>query len=175
MRVKPAFQLTALFLLTSSAWAATDVPVPTACTPAVNSGLAQLIAKGQRSVVDNVMVCGVTTGPSRTQSGGAHGPHEVLPLRVSFPDGSAPAVEVVVNDALDGKVTAGANASVFAFGQAFFDATGQYAAGIHDVHCATHSGADNGWVVVDGARTPTSCAHTGRRHRRTHRFRAMSY
>ena len=26
--------------------------------------------------------------------------------------------------------------------------------GVHDVHCATHRGADNGWVVVNGTRFP---------------------
>jgi hypothetical protein len=34
----------------------------------------------------------------------------------------------------------------------FFEA----AAGIHDTHCSTHPGADNGWVVVNGE-NPESC------------------
>jgi len=27
----------------------------------------------------------------------------------------------------------------------------------HDVHCSTHPTADNGWVVVNGVKTPSSC------------------
>ncbi len=136
---------------------ANDVPVPVSCTPAVNQKLAQLLASRQLNPVDNVMVCGVTTGPSRTQKGGPHGDHQILPLRVVFPDGSTRRVEVVTNDALDGKVTASPNASVIAYGQAFFSHTRPYAAGLHEVHCATHAGADNGWVVVNGIKHPASC------------------
>jgi hypothetical protein len=76
---------------------------------------------------------------------------------VTFADGSTKLVEVVINDELDGKITAPAKAPVFAYGQAFFDNTGHFAAGIHDVHCSTHRGADNGWVVVNGAKHPDSC------------------
>jgi hypothetical protein len=103
------------------------------------------------------MVCGVTISPSRTQRGGPHGSHEILPLTVVFPDGSTKLVEVVTNDQLDGKITAPVKASVFAYGQAFFDNTGHFAAGIHDVHCSTHRGADNGWVVVNGKKHPAGC------------------
>jgi len=67
-------------------------------------------------------------------------------------------IEVVTNDELDGKVTAPANASVFAYGQAFFSHTRNFAAGVHEVHCATHRGADNGWVVVNGEKHPASCS-----------------
>ena len=54
---------------------------------------------------------------------------------------------------LDGVVTAPKGAQVFAYGQAFFDQGSRFVAGIHDVHCATHRGADNGWVVVNGAKS----------------------
>lgn len=137
--------------------AANDVPRPSACTPEVNGKLAQLIAKGQSRPVDNVMVCGVTTGSSHTQRGGPHGDHQVIPLLVTFPDRTTHPIEIVTNDALDGRVTAPSKAAVFAYGQAFFDRTGQFAAGIHDTHCSTHRGADNGWVVVNGTKFPRGC------------------
>jgi hypothetical protein len=134
-----------------------DVPVPSACTPAVNQHIAELLASAHDGPVDNVMVCGVSASSSRTQHGGRHGDHQIIPLRVSLPDGGMKLVEVVSNDELDGKVTAPANVTVFAYGQAFFSHTKQFVAGIHDVHCATHRGADNGWVVVDGVKHPASC------------------
>ncbi|MCU1260699.1 MAG: hypothetical protein JWO80_3584 [Bryobacterales bacterium] len=144
-------------LLALAAPAANDVPVPTSCTPEVNRKLAELVASGQRNPVDNVMVCGITTGSSHTQRGGPHGDHQIIPVLVTFPDKSTHQIEIVTNDALDGKITAPPKALVFAYGQAFFDQTGQFAAGIHETHCATHRGADNGWIIVNGARHPTRC------------------
>lgn len=158
--VKTGKLLLLTFLVLSSAVCATaaaNVPVPPACTPLVNQKLFELLNSGQRRPVDNVMVCGITTAPSRTQYGGPHGNHEVLSVRVPLPDHTFRLIEVVTNDALDGKVEASANAAVFAYGQAFFSNTHQFAAGIHDVHCSTHFGADNGWVVVNGRKYPKSC------------------
>lgn len=159
MRLNTVGIILALALLSIGARHRTahDMPVPASCTPAVNQKLSTLIANGAQAPVDNVMVCGTTISASRPQPGGAHGPHEILPLTVVFPDGSTKLVEVVTNDNLDGKITAPVNASVFAYGQAFFDNAGHFAAGIHDVHCSTHRGADNGWVVVNGKKYPASC------------------
>jgi hypothetical protein len=134
-----------------------DVAVPASCTPEVNQKLATLLAQQTRGDVDNVMVCGLTTSHSRTQRGGEHGSHQVLPLIVSLPGAGSKQVEVVTNDDLDGVVTAPKGAQVFAYGQAFFDQGSRFAAGIHDVHCATHRTADNGWVVVNGQKSPASC------------------
>jgi hypothetical protein len=134
-----------------------DVAVPQSCTPEVNQKLAALVAQQQSRNVDNVMVCGMTIAPSQTQRGGRHGAHEVLPLLVSLPGAGSKLVEVVINDELDGVVTAPKDAQVFAYGQAFFPTRGRFVAGIHDVHCATHRTADNGWVVVDGRKSPASC------------------
>jgi len=145
-------------MLVTTAWATKDVAVPSACTPSVNEKLAHLISSGQQEAVDNVMVCGTTASSSRRQRGGQHGDHQILPLRVTMPDGGMQLIEVVTNDDLDGKVTAPANASVFAYGQAFFSHTKQFAAGVHEVHCATHRGADNGWVAVNGEKHPASCS-----------------
>jgi hypothetical protein len=138
--------------------AAKDVPVPSTCDESVNQRLADLLAQQQESTVDNVMVCGTTVSPSRTQRGGPHDSHQVLPLRVSLPGLGTKLVEVVTNDDLDGVVTAPKDAQVYAYGQAFFPSRSQFVAGIHDVHCATHRGADNGWVVVNGVKTPASCS-----------------
>jgi hypothetical protein len=146
-----------VFCSSLSMWSS-DVAVPAKCTPEINKKLADLIASGQQSPVDNVMVCGTTASSSRHQHGGRHGDHQILPLRVAVPDGSMKLVEVVTNDDLDGRVTAPANAEVFAYGQAFFSHTKNFAAGIHEVHCATHRGADNGWVVVNGEKHPDSCS-----------------
>lgn len=138
------------------ACAAQDVPVPSHCTPQINAQLAQIVASGRAATVDNVMVCGTTTGSSRTQHGRIHGDHQVIPLRIPVPGGST-FVEVVTNDDLDGVVTARRGAHVAAFGQLYVPAHGRFVAGIHDVHCATHRGAANGWVVVDGTRYPSRC------------------
>lgn len=138
--------------------AASDIPVPARCTAEVNQKLTDLIASEHSGIVDNVMVCGVTVSASRTQHGGPHGDHQILPLRVTTSTGEVRLIEVVTNDDLDGRVTAGPNIPVFAYGQAFFPNRGRFAAGIHDVHCATHRGADNGWVVVNGEKHPASCS-----------------
>jgi hypothetical protein len=143
----------------SPASAAHDLSVPAKCTPAMNEKLSQLIASGQQRAVDNVMVCGITVSSSRTQPGGRHGDHQIIPLRVTMPDGSTKLVEVVTNDDLDGKVTAPVNALVFAYGQAFFSHTRNFAAGIHDVHCSTHRTANNEWIVVNGQKHPQSCGY----------------
>jgi len=152
-----------LFLLVigsfTTAYAQRNVPVPSRCTPQVNQKLYDLLNSGQHGSVDNVMVCGITLSSSRTQRGGPHGSHQILPLRVTMPDGNVRPIEVVTNDDLDGVVTAPVNASVFAYGQAFFPSGGKFPAGIHDVHCSTHRGADNGWVVVDGVKHPASCRY----------------
>ena len=138
---------------------AKSAPVPAECTPRVNRQLGELIDLDRRAPVDNVMVCGTTSGPSRPQRGGPHGGHQLIPVLVRFEDGGTAMVEVVTNDALDGRVTAPRGAKVFAFGQYFATTARQrpYVAGIHEVHCATHRGAADGWVVVDGRRAPTSC------------------
>jgi len=159
MKVSYAVVLAGLSVFASGyAAAATDVPVPSSCTAQVNSQLAGIIDSRPRESVDNVMVCGVAIRNSRTQAGGPHGDHQVLALKIMLPSGQSSVVEVVTNDDLDGKVTAKTGDTVYAFGQAFVPRRGQYAAGVHDVHCATHRGADNGWVVVSGVRYPGSCS-----------------
>jgi hypothetical protein len=146
----------ALAALGACAPAASSVAVPGRCTPAVNDRLARLVAEAHADAVDNVMVCGTTIGPSRAQRRGRHGAHQLIPLRVPLPDGRFALVEVVTNDDLDGRVTAPKGATVFAYGQYFLTTERQrpFVAGLHDVHCATHRGADDGWVDVEGAKYP---------------------
>ncbi|GGH06414.1 hypothetical protein [Silvibacterium dinghuense] len=133
-----------------------DVPVPASCSPQVNAGLQQMIRSHPRGYVENVMACGVATG-TRVNHGGRHGSHHIITLDVTLPQDGAVKIQVAINDALDGTVSANAGDSVFAYGQGYVTG-GLWVAGIHDVHCSTHPTADNGWVVVNGAKTPNSCS-----------------
>jgi hypothetical protein len=144
----------ALVGLSACAGRAADVAVPSRCDAAVNARLAQLIAERHAGAVDNVMVCGTTIAASRSRHG-SRADHALIPLRVPLATGSA-LVEVVTNDVLDGHVTAPRGARVAAYGQYFLANERQrpFVAGIHETHCATHRGADNGWVVVNGTRYP---------------------
>jgi hypothetical protein len=144
------------FLCAGAALAANDVPVPDKCTSSVNAELAKLVKAKTTKNVDNVMVCGTTSRASQHQKSGSHGPHEILTLSVALPGLGTKTVQIAINDDLDGKVTAPANAQVFAYGQAYFDKGAKYVAGIHDVHCSTHAGADNGWIVVNGKKSPAT-------------------
>jgi hypothetical protein len=136
---------------------AEDVPVPEKCTKEVNAHLSELMRRRAKEKADNVMVCGETVGNSHRQKGHKHGDHQIIAVLAIMPDGSKRPIEVVTNDELDGKVTAKKGDMVFAYGQVFFDNLHDYAAGIHDVHCSTHKGANNGWVVVNGVKSPTNC------------------
>ncbi len=157
MRSIVAAVLVTALALGACAGTATGVAEPAHCTPHVNERLERLIAEQNAGPVDNVMVCGTTIGPSRPQRRGPHGAHQLIPLRVPLADGGRFAlVEVVTNDDLDGRVTAPRGAVVIAYGQYFLTTERQrpFVAGLHDVHCATHRGADNGWVVVNGTKYP---------------------
>lgn len=150
------FALFALFLNGLFCFAAKDVPVPSTCAPQVNRGLEELIRSNTRRDVDNIMVCGVASQHSRVNRGGRHGSHHVISLAVDLPDDGRVEVQVVVNDDLVGEVEANQGDQVLAYGQGYI-AHGKWAAGVHDVHCSTHPGADNGWVVVSGRKAPASC------------------
>jgi hypothetical protein len=149
-----AFGLTLLAL--GACTGAKDVPVPNRCDGTVNAQLTQLVEERHDGPVDNVMACGTTIAPSRPQRRGPRGGHQLIPLRVPLADGRSALVEVVTNDDLDGRVTAPRGAHVAAYGQYFLTSERQrpFVAGIHDTHCATHRGADDGWVVVDGVKYP---------------------
>jgi hypothetical protein len=158
VRVRLGFVVLAAALLVLGACSrAADVAVPTSCSGATNQKIGALIAQRYDGEVDNVMVCGTTFASSRPQRAGPHGGHQLLPLRIPLPDGSSALVEVVTNDNLDGVVTAPRGAHVAAYGQYYLTTARQrpFVAGIHDTHCATHRGADNGWIVVNTNRYPS--------------------
>ena len=157
--MKTAIRYVALFIVAFAVrpvLAARNIPVPARCTPQVNQRLADLIASGTRRDVDNIMACGVAIEKTRVRRGGPHGSHHITTIAAQLPNGQTVNVQIVANDDLDGVVTAQANDPVFAYGQGYVS-HGFLAAGIHDVHCSTHPGADNGWVVIAGVKTPPSC------------------
>jgi len=132
-----------------------DVSVPRSCTPQVNAKLQKMISDHPSGYVENVMVCGTAEG-TRVNSGGRHGSHHIITVDAQLPQGQNVRVQIAINDSLDGVVTARRGDQVFAYGQGYISGGG-WAAGIHDVHCATHRSADNGWVVVNGTKTPSFC------------------
>ena len=132
-----------------------DVAVPRSCTPQVNAKLQQMIADQPRGYTENVMVCGTAEG-TRVNSGGRHGSHHIITVDAQLPQGQNVRVQIAINDSLDGAVSARRGDQVLAYGQGYISGGG-WAAGIHDVHCSTHRSADNGWVVVNGTKTPSSC------------------
>ncbi len=143
-----------IVLIASACTARPQAQPPQTCTANVNARLGELIARGESRALDGVAVCGVTFGPSRPLRAGAYGGHQLVPVRAALPDGSSALVEVVTNDDLDGRVTAPRGATVFALGQYYRTSARQrpFVAGIHEVHCATHRGAADGYVVVNGRR-----------------------
>lgn len=141
-----------------------DVAVPSTCAPEVNAKLEQMIRDNPRDYVENVMVCGVASG-TRFNHGGQHGSHHIITLSVQLPQDGTVNVQVAINDSLDGAVSAKRGDAVFAYGQGYV-AGGAWKAGVHDVHCSTHPTADNGWVVVNGVKTPASCSSSSPRRRR---------
>ena len=146
----------AALALAACAGQAKEAAAPAHCDASVNAALGRLIDEQRDAPLDNVMVCGTTLAPSRPQRRGPHGGHQLIPLRIPLAGGRSALVEVVTNDDLDGRLTAPRGAHVAAYGQYFHPSARQrpFVAGIHEVHCATHRGADNGWVVIDGTRYP---------------------
>ena len=138
-----------------------DVPVPASCTPSVNQKLEQMIDSQPKGYVENVMVCG-TAKKTTVNHGGRHGSHHLITLTATLPNRRTVAIQIAINDSLDGAVSASREDSVFAYGQGYITG-GAWVAGIHDVHCSTHPSADNGWVVIDGVKTPSSCPARARR------------
>ena len=133
-----------------------DVPVPDSCTPAVNQKLQQMIHNPPKKYLENVMVCGIAQ-KTTVNHGGQHGSHHIITVLVQLPDDGPAKVQIAINDSLDGAVSAKHGDPIFAYGQGYIT-HGAWVAGIHDVHCSTHRSADNGWVVVAGGKTPTSCS-----------------
>jgi hypothetical protein len=145
------------------AFAATE-PASSKCTADVNRPLMDFVMSNQGSREahqDNVMVCGTMVRDSAAQGAGrgGHGAHQLLVISVPTTSGQKQVV-VVTNDNLDGVVNAYKGDAVFAYGQAYVDpgpmrsAGTTVVAGVHETHCATHRGADDGWVFVNNHKYP---------------------
>lgn len=139
---------------------AKNVPPPASCIPQVNQSLQNLINSGTKKDVDNIMVCGDAVGNTTFQPAGPSGTgsHHVTTLTVTLPNGRNVQVEVVTNDQLDGVVTANPGDHVAAYGQGYLT-TGKWQAGVHDVHCSTDAGQNNGWVYINGKAVTPSCSN----------------
>ena len=177
--MKPSLVLATLILVSTSALAATK-PVPTSCTPEVNTTLLQFLhdnSGNSHAQLDNVMVCGTAIADSFEQgaSSTGTGAHQVILLNVPTSDGSKVTVEIVSNDSLDGVVNASKGDTVYAYGQGYITSSRDIrkrihpVAGVHDTHCATNSHMDDGWVVVNGTRYPAQACKTSTRRRRRSR------
>jgi hypothetical protein len=153
-----------LAVVAISSFAATK-PVPSTCNASVNAGMTSFIAahtgSGKEADQDNIMLCGTMLIDSYGQNAGrsGHGGHQVLIISAPTSSGAI-TIELDTNDILDGVVTAHKGDAVYAYGQAYLD-PGTHkkrgftlAAGLHEPHCATHRGADDGWVVVAGQKYP---------------------
>jgi hypothetical protein len=161
-----------LIALPSVAAAATK-PVPHSCDATVNADLASFVSSNQGTSQsahqDNIMVCGTLRQDAFPQPAGRNGGHQALILTIPTNNGDM-VVAVITNDHLDGLVTGSAGDQVFAYGQAYFDPGNMMeqgipiSGGLHEPHCATHTGADDGWVVVNGHKYPeNSCNQHPRR------------
>jgi hypothetical protein len=158
--MKPSIFLALLFASTVAS--AATKPVPSQCTASVNTAYAAFVSAhtGGEAHQDNLMLCGHSLGPAYTQRAGRSGTtHHVLILSIPTASGSMN-VEVDTNDTLDGIVTANPGDLVYVYGQAYID-PGTHrrfgfttTAGIHEPHCATHRGADDGWIVIANHKYP---------------------
>lgn len=104
----------------------------------------------RRRVVEGVMVCGVVSGRPY-ERGGPHGLHAYIPVRVVAPGGATYITQVIPNEELDGRIVVRQGDRIVALGQFVYP---NYRAGyeglIHDTHPATHRGAADGYVEVNG-------------------------
>ena len=122
---------------------------PASCTPQFNARFAQAIME-RAHVVEGVAVCGVVRGRPY-ERGGEHGLHVYIPVLVEAPGGATYMTQVIPNEELDGRVVVRDGDRVYALGQFVYP---NYRLGyeglIHDTHPATHRGAADGYVDVNG-------------------------
>jgi hypothetical protein len=104
----------------------------------------------RRSVAEGVMVCGVVSGRPY-ERGGEHGRHVYIPVRVQAPGGATYLTQVIPNEELVGRIAVHQGDSIVAVGQFVYP---NYRMGfeglVHDTHHATHRGAADGYVMVNG-------------------------
>lgn len=122
---------------------------PATCTPQMNAGFqASLVARS--SVVEGVSVCGIVSGRPH-ESGGEHGLHVYIPVRLEAPGGATYITEVIPNEVLDGRIDVHEGDQIIAVGQFVYpNYRYGYEGLIHDTHPATHRGGADGYVEVNG-------------------------
>jgi len=121
---------------------------PATCTPQVNAAFqADIVAR--RHIVEGVMVCGTVSGRPR-EYGGEHGLHVYIPVRLEAPGGATYTTEVIPNEQLDGRIDVHEGDRIIALGQFVYTTRYGYDGLIHDTHPATHRGAADGYVEVNG-------------------------
>jgi hypothetical protein len=104
----------------------------------------------RRRVVEGVMVCGIVSGRPY-QRGGPHGLHVYIPVRVQAPGGATYLTQVIPNEELDGRIVVHKGDKITALGQFVYPNYRQdYEGLIHDTHPATHRGAADGYVDING-------------------------
>lgn len=101
-------------------------------------------------IVEGVTVCGIVVSRPY-QRGGPHGRHVYIPVRVDAPGGATYVTQVIPNEALDGRISVHKGDRITALGQFVYPNYRQgYEGLIHDTHPATHRGAADGYVDVNG-------------------------
>ena len=129
--------------------ACSAAPAQQACTPNVNERFQESIMN-RRAIVEGVMVCGVVTGKPY-ERGGPHGLHVYIPVRVRAPGGTTYVTQVIPNERLDGRIVVHDGDRITAVGQFVYPNYRQGFEGlIHDAHPATHRGAADGYVEING-------------------------
>jgi hypothetical protein len=118
------------------------------CTPQVNARFQESVVS-RRHIVEGVAVCGIVSGRVH-ESGGIHGEHVYIPVKLEAPGGATYTTEVIPNEELDGRVEVHEGDRIVALGQFVFTTRYGYDGLIHDTHPATHRGAADGYVEVNG-------------------------
>ena len=119
------------------------------CNPGFNAVFKESIAQ-RRRVVDGVAVCGVVSGRPY-ERGGPRGLHVYIPVRVEAPGGATYVTQVIPNENLVGRVSVHEGDTIAALGQFVYpNERFGYEGLIHDTHHATHRGAADGYINVNG-------------------------
>lgn len=118
------------------------------CTPQMNEYFQEVLLL-RSPVVEGVSVCGIVSGRPR-ESGGEHGRHVYIPVRLVAPGGSIYQTEVIPNEVLDGRIDVHEGDRIIAFGQFVYTKRYGFDGLIHDTHPATHRGGADGYIEVNG-------------------------
>jgi hypothetical protein len=129
--------------------ACSSAPAQQTCTPQTNAKFQESIM-ARRHIVEGVMVCGIVAARPY-QRGGPHGLHVYIPVRVAAPGGATYLTQVIPNEELDGRIVVAKGDRITALGQFVYPNYRQgYEGLIHDTHPATHRGAADGYVEING-------------------------